>query len=79
MFTNEMPRAKLHVVGIDTLLSSGGLSSTDVDVAIATFPELTYPLHRPRSSGTRGVMAAWVRDDTCAISSPAAALAAAGS
>jgi DNA-binding transcriptional LysR family regulator len=31
----EMPRARLRVVGIDTLLSSGGLGGTEVDVAIA--------------------------------------------
>ena len=32
----EMPRASLRVVGIDTYLSWGGPSSTEVDVAIAT-------------------------------------------
>jgi DNA-binding transcriptional LysR family regulator len=31
----EMPRARLRVVGIDTLLSSGGLGGTEVDVAVA--------------------------------------------
>jgi DNA-binding transcriptional LysR family regulator len=30
----EMPRARLRVVGIDTLLSSGGLAGTEVDVVI---------------------------------------------
>lgn len=30
----EMPRARLRVVGIDTLFSSGGLSGTEVDVVI---------------------------------------------
>jgi DNA-binding transcriptional LysR family regulator len=34
-FARAMPRAKLRVVGIDTLLSSGGLAGTDVDVALA--------------------------------------------
>ncbi len=38
-FAAEMPRARLRVVGIDTLLSSGGLAGTEVDVAIAAFPE----------------------------------------
>jgi DNA-binding transcriptional LysR family regulator len=37
----EMPRARLRVVGIDTLLSSGGLAGTEVDVAIAALPEKT--------------------------------------
>ncbi|MFP2961716.1 LysR family transcriptional regulator [Myxococcus sp. 1LA] len=31
----EMPRAKLRVIGIDTLLAGGGLASPEVDVAIA--------------------------------------------
>ncbi|MBZ4422493.1 LysR family transcriptional regulator [Myxococcus sp. RHSTA-1-4] len=31
----EMPRASLRVVGIDTLLTGGGLASTEVDVAVA--------------------------------------------
>jgi DNA-binding transcriptional LysR family regulator len=35
----EMPRARLRVVGIDTLLSSGGLGGTEVDVAIAALPD----------------------------------------
>jgi DNA-binding transcriptional LysR family regulator len=34
-FAKIMPRARLRVVGIDTLLSSGGLAGTEVDVAIA--------------------------------------------
>jgi DNA-binding transcriptional LysR family regulator len=39
LFAKEMPRARLRVVGIDTLLSSGGLAGTEVDVAIAAMPE----------------------------------------
>jgi DNA-binding transcriptional LysR family regulator len=31
----EMPGARLRVVGIDTLLSTGGLAGTEVDVAVA--------------------------------------------
>jgi DNA-binding transcriptional LysR family regulator len=31
----EMPRARLRVLGIDTLIAVGGLSGTEVDVAIA--------------------------------------------
>src|SRR5262249_12969877 len=38
-FAAVMPRARLRVVGIDTLLSSGGLGGTEVDVAVAAFPE----------------------------------------
>src|SRR5262249_49145516 len=34
-FATEMPRARLRVVGIDTLLSTGGLGGSEVDVAIA--------------------------------------------
>ena len=49
-----MPRARLRVVGIDTLLSSGGLGSPDVDVAIAALPEAppgvhTRPLYREQT------------------------------
>jgi DNA-binding transcriptional LysR family regulator len=40
-FARAMPRAKLRVVGIDTLLSSGGLAGTEVDVAIAAMPDKT--------------------------------------
>jgi DNA-binding transcriptional LysR family regulator len=36
--TRHMPRARLRVVGIDTLLSSGGLAGTEVDVALAALP-----------------------------------------
>jgi DNA-binding transcriptional LysR family regulator len=38
-FAEKMPRATLRVVGIDTLLSSGGLAGTEIDVAIAAMPD----------------------------------------
>src|SRR5262249_47753839 len=41
----EMPRARLRVVGIDTLLSSGGLAGTEVDVAVAAYPETPPGVH----------------------------------
>jgi DNA-binding transcriptional LysR family regulator len=40
-----MPRARLRVVGIDTLLSSGGLAGTDVDVAIAALEDASPGVH----------------------------------
>jgi DNA-binding transcriptional LysR family regulator len=52
-FASEMPRARLRVVGIDTLLSSGGLAGTEVDVAIAAMPETPgvhmIPLYEERT------------------------------
>src|SRR5262245_26987084 len=33
-FAKAMPRARLRIVGIDTLLSSGGLAGTEVDLAV---------------------------------------------
>lgn len=41
----EMPHAKLRVVGIDTLLSSGGLAGTEVDVAIVAMDERAPGVH----------------------------------
>ncbi len=41
----RMPRARLRVVGIDTLLSTGGLAGTEVDVAVAALPEKTPGVH----------------------------------
>jgi len=38
-FTRRMPHAHLRVVGIDTLVSSGGLSGTEVDLAIAAIED----------------------------------------
>jgi DNA-binding transcriptional LysR family regulator len=44
-FAKQMPKARLRVVGIDTLLSSGGLSGTEVDLAIAAFEANTPGVH----------------------------------
>jgi DNA-binding transcriptional LysR family regulator len=44
-FARTMPQAKLRVVGIDTLLSSGGLAGTEVDVALAALEEKTPGVH----------------------------------
>jgi DNA-binding transcriptional LysR family regulator len=44
-FARAMPRARLRVVGIDTLLSSGGLAGTEVDLAIAALPNTTRGIH----------------------------------
>ena len=46
--SREMPRARLRVVGIDTLLSSGGLGGTAVDVAIGALGEKTPGVHLTR-------------------------------
>ncbi len=45
LLNEEMPRARLRVVGIDTLLSSGGLGGTEVDVAIAALAESAPGVH----------------------------------
>ena len=45
LFAKTMPRAKLRVVGIDTLISSGGLAGTEVDVAIAAMEDKTPGVH----------------------------------
>jgi len=44
-FATEMPLARLRVVGIDTLLSSGGLAGTEVDAAIAAIPDDAPGVH----------------------------------
>ena len=44
-FAERMPRATLRVVGIDTLLSSGGLAGTEVDVAVAALPDTDPRIH----------------------------------
>jgi DNA-binding transcriptional LysR family regulator len=44
-FGKKMPHARLRVVGIDTLLSSGGLAGTVVDVAIAALPDKPAGVH----------------------------------
>lgn len=55
LLDREMPQARLRVVGIDTLLSSGGLGGTEVDVAVAAIPEgeagvHTIPLYEERTT-----------------------------
>ena len=40
-FARKMPLARLRVVGIDTLVSSGGLSGTGIDLAVAALEEKT--------------------------------------
>jgi len=44
-FEQAMPRARLRIVGIDTLLSFGGLSGTEVDLAVAALEEKTPGVH----------------------------------
>jgi DNA-binding transcriptional LysR family regulator len=44
-FAKQLPRARLRVVGIDTLISSGGLAGTEVDVAVAAFEERAPGVH----------------------------------
>jgi DNA-binding transcriptional LysR family regulator len=53
-FASRMPLARLQVVGIDTLLSSGGLSGTEIDLAIAALEDHTpgiriKPLYKERA------------------------------
>jgi len=45
-FARRLPRAKLRIVGIDTLLSSGGLAGTEVDLAVAALPEAGPGIHQ---------------------------------
>ncbi|MFP2924951.1 LysR substrate-binding domain-containing protein, partial [Pyxidicoccus sp. 3LG] len=53
LLAEEMPRASLRVVGIDTLLTGGGLASTEVDVAVAVGEKAPgmhlEPLYRERT------------------------------
>jgi DNA-binding transcriptional LysR family regulator len=44
-FATTMPRARLRVVGIDTLLSTGGLAGTEVDLALAALPTDSPGVH----------------------------------
>jgi DNA-binding transcriptional LysR family regulator len=53
-----MPRAVLRVVGIDTLLSSGGLAGTEVDVAIAAIEDATPGVHLSPLYEERSVLVA---------------------
>lgn len=45
LLNKEMPRTRLRVVGIDTLLSSGGLGGTEVDVVVGALPEQAPGVH----------------------------------
>ena len=45
LLDEEMPRTQLRVVGIDTLLSSGGLGGTEVDVVAGALPEQGPGIH----------------------------------
>lgn len=45
LFAKELPRATLRVVGVDTLLSSGGLAGTEVDVALVAMEEKPPGVH----------------------------------
>jgi len=40
-FARKLPLARLRVVGIDTLVSSGGLSGTEIDLAVAALEDKT--------------------------------------
>jgi DNA-binding transcriptional LysR family regulator len=44
LLASEMPRARLRVVGIDSLVSLGGLSGTEIDVAIGV-PDRSAGVH----------------------------------
>lgn len=57
-FARAMPKARLRVVGIDTLLSSGGLAGTEVDVAIAALPDESAGVHEVRLYDERSVLVA---------------------
>jgi DNA-binding transcriptional LysR family regulator len=45
LLDKEMPRTRLRVVGIETLLSSGGLGGTEVDVLVGALPEPGPGIH----------------------------------
>jgi DNA-binding transcriptional LysR family regulator len=57
-FAEAMPRARLRIVGIDTLLSSGGLAGTEVDVAVAALPDTDPRVHMLPLYEERTVLAA---------------------
>jgi DNA-binding transcriptional LysR family regulator len=58
LLAREMPRARLRVVGIDTLVSSGGLAGSEVDVAVAAIPDRPPGVHMSPLSEERGVLVA---------------------
>jgi DNA-binding transcriptional LysR family regulator len=45
LLAKEMPRARLRVIGLDTYLSSGGFSGTEVDVALLAPQEKISGVH----------------------------------
>jgi DNA-binding transcriptional LysR family regulator len=58
LLAREMPRIRLRVVGIDTLLSSGGLSGTEIDVAVVALPERPSGVHTVRLYDERTALVA---------------------
>lgn len=59
-FARKMPLAQLRVVGIDTLLSSGGLSGTEIDLAIAALEDNTPGIQMKALYKERAVLVARV-------------------
>jgi DNA-binding transcriptional LysR family regulator len=57
-FAKTMPRARLRVVGIDTLLSSGGLAGAEVDAALAALEEKAPGVHLQPLYEERSVLVA---------------------
>lgn len=45
LLAKEMPHSQLRVVGVDTYMSSGGITGTEVDVAIIAVAEKTPGVH----------------------------------
>lgn len=56
VFTQELPRARLEVVTIDTLLSTGGLAGTVVDVAIGPLGPAEEQVHLEPLYDEEGVL-----------------------
>jgi DNA-binding transcriptional LysR family regulator len=57
-FAGQFPRARLRVVGIDTLLSSGGLSATEVDLAVVGVADASSGVHTMPLYEERAVLVA---------------------
>ena len=60
-FTRRMPKARLRVVGIDTLLSSGGLAGTEVDLAIAAIEGSMPGMHAKALYKEKAVLVARIK------------------
>lgn len=58
LLADEMPCARLRVVGIDTFLSWGGVASAKIDVAIAMFDEDATGVHASALYEERSVLVA---------------------